>query len=203
MTCIAIIPARSGSTRIPNKNIRDFHGKPIIAYSIETAIETKLFDRIIVSTDHPEIAKVVDNYDVEVHKRSAEMSKNEIGTQEVTASVLKGLHIDCCHVCCIYATAPLMSACDLEYGYNVLSNEVEYAFAVGTNPLCDAGQFYWGSAEAFRAGLPLIETYTAMIPIDDKRVCDINTEEDWLRAEKMYTDLHFVKERLAELPNNM
>ena len=56
---IAIIPARGGSKRIPRKNIKDFFGKPLIAYSIEVALKSKLFEKVIVSTDDEEIAKII------------------------------------------------------------------------------------------------------------------------------------------------
>jgi N-acylneuraminate cytidylyltransferase len=64
--CIAIIPARGGSKRIPKKNIKDFFGKPLIAYSIEVAIASKLFDKIIVTTDDDEIAEIARSYGAEV-----------------------------------------------------------------------------------------------------------------------------------------
>lgn len=68
--CIAVIPARSGSKRIPRKNIKDFFGKPLIAYSIETALETKLFDKVIVTTDDEEIAEIAKQYGAEVLLKS-------------------------------------------------------------------------------------------------------------------------------------
>jgi N-acylneuraminate cytidylyltransferase len=63
---IAIIPARGGSKRIPRKNIKNFHGKPLIAYSIEAALNSNLFDRVIVSTDDNEIANIALKYGAEV-----------------------------------------------------------------------------------------------------------------------------------------
>ena len=192
MRSISIIPARGGSTRIPRKNIKEFHGKPIIAFSIGTAIESRLFDRIIVSTDDQEIAHIAQEYGAIIHKRSEEMSRNEIGTQEVIANVLRDLEINKGLVCCIYPTAPLMLINDLKRGLDEINynSEVNYAFSVGTNPLCDAGQFYWGWAFTFLSNTPLISEETSMIPIAPERICDINTPEDFLRAEKMYAKLH-------------
>ena len=66
MNNLAVIPARSGSQRIPKKNIKDFFGKPIIAYPIELAIESNLFDEVIVSTDSPEIESIVVKYGASV-----------------------------------------------------------------------------------------------------------------------------------------
>lgn len=191
MSVIAIIPARGGSTRIPRKNIRDFMGKPIIAYSIEAALESGLFDSIVVSTDDPGIAKVANEYGAASVLRSAEMSTNDVGTQEVMRHVLRKLFYDDSDIaCCIYATAPLMSVDDLCRGYQLLNsgNYCRYVFSVGTDPLQDAGQFYWGWVRAFTSGDPLHEN-AIMVPISDDRTCDINTEEDWLRAEQMYLAL--------------
>ena len=205
MNNICIIPARGGSTRIPNKNIKDFKGSPIISYSINTARESGLFDRIIVSTDSKEIADVAREYGAEIHYRSAEMSENEVGTQAVVKNVLEELEIENGLVCCIYATSPLMSTEDLSHAKDVLTyqndGQLDYAFSVGATPLCDAGQFYMGWAKAFIKEVPLIGDNTAMIPISDDRVCDINTPEDWARAEKMYAVLHEHQYKL--IPNDI
>ena len=190
---IAIIPARGGSTRIPKKNIRDFHGIPIIAHSIEIAEDSELFDKIIVSTDSKEIADVAKEYGAKIHNRSEELSRDEVGTQEVVQDVIEGEYVTPDLVCCIYATAPLMSIKHLERGFDILRYYSEthfYAMSVGINTQADAGQFYWGWASAFSVGHPLIGMRTAMVPIDAERVCDINTEEDWKRAEAMYESLH-------------
>ena len=189
MKTVAIIPARGGSTRIPRKNIRDFRGKPIIAYSIAAARDSGLFDQVIVSTEDREIAEIAQAYNADVILRPAELADNETGTQEVmrhAMGVVQGADIGCC----IYPTAPMMGQGDLYLGLCAINNGSIYAFTVGTEPaLHDAGQFYWGKAWAFRGGAPLISMRTAMIPIDANRDCDINTEADWLRAEIMYDKL--------------
>jgi len=117
MSNIAIIPARGGSTRIPLKNCLDFHGKPIIQYSILTAQRSGLFDVIVVSTDHPKIAEAAHQVGAVVMWRPANLCQNEVGTQKVTAYVLEmfeGRQPDL--ACCIYPTAPLMTASDLRAG---------------------------------------------------------------------------------------
>lgn len=190
MTCVAIIPARGGSTRIPGKNKRLFFSVPIIMFSIKAAKDTGLFDRIIVSTDDPMIADIAMTVGAWAVYRSSDLCDNAIGTQEVISS--------CCElvpstmVCGIYATCPLMLPDDINRGHRALveHQHFNYAMAVGTEPLRDAGQFYWGRTEAFLKRKPLLTWNTAMIPIAEKRVCDINTEEDWLRAEAMYAELH-------------
>lgn len=203
MNSICIIPARGGSVRIPGKNIREFHGKPIIAYSIETADRSGLFDGICVSTDSREIADVARQYGANVIMRSPELALDSVGTQEVMVDTLqvlsKPIHYAYrtlpVYACCIYATAPMLTTQDLHRGLKLLqsSNILNYAFSVGTEPLHDAGQFYWGRADTFLTGKPLIAETSAMVPISTDRVCDINTEADWLKAEEMYLKLRGVR----------
>ena len=190
MNCVAIIPARGGSQRIPRKNIRDFHGKPIIAYSIEAAQRSQLFDRIVVSTDDDEIAHVARRYRADVLLRPAELADSITGTQAVVAHVLANqLRIDAGLACCIYPTAPLMTADDLALGRRHVRNGARFAMSVSDTPLADAGQWYWGRVTSFTWELPLVAPRTAMVPIPASRVCDINTFEDWARAEQMYLNL--------------
>lgn len=192
MSAICIIPARGDSRRIPRKNIRMFHGKPIIAYSIEAAKESRLFDDIWVSTDDEEIARIAHEYGARSHYRSEESARDNVGTQLVMSVVLRDLYQSSLlgYACCIYPTAPLMRQQDLYDGYCELKdNAADFAFSVGTGPLSDAGQFYWGTVKAFVDNRPLISPESIMIPVPETNVCDINTEEDWLRAEQMYLAL--------------
>ena len=92
MSYVAIIPARGGSKRIPRKNIRPFVGKPIIAWSIQAALESALFERVIVSTDDPEIAATVERYGAEApFLRPPELSDDRAATTPVVAHALKWL----------------------------------------------------------------------------------------------------------------
>lgn len=194
MACICIIPARGGSTRIPNKNIREFHGKPIIAYSIKTAQEAGIFDAIFVSTDSDEIAEIAAQFGALVHHRDPEMAENEVGTQEVIRDALLGMMWGTTgpeleFVCCLYPTAPLLHHDTLIEAYDILRDGyAEYVVPVATW-LRDPGQFYFGEAESFIAGVDLISDRTIMIKTDPARECDINTEEDWIKAEKMYKEI--------------
>jgi len=114
MSKIAIIPARSGSKRIKNKNIKHFSGKPIIAYSIEIALQCGLFDEVMVSTDNKEIAAISIKYGAKVpFLRSEKNSDDYATTSDVIFEVLEsyeklGKYFD--YACCIYATAPLLSS---------------------------------------------------------------------------------------------
>ena len=117
MKNIAIIPARGGSKRIPRKNIKPFMGKPILAYSIETALQSGLFDEVMVSTDDEEIAEVARQYGAKVPFMRSEATANDYATtndvlEEVIRSYAeRGSNFD--YMCCIYATAPLVRPKDL------------------------------------------------------------------------------------------
>ena len=132
---IAIIPARGGSKRIPRKNIKMFCGKPIIAWSIEAARTSGLFDHVLVSTDDAEIADVAKRWGAEVpFMRPANLSDDYAGTTEVIAHATQwalgqGWPVDA--VCCIYATAPFVQADDMKRGLEALeSGDWAYAFTV-------------------------------------------------------------------------
>jgi N-acylneuraminate cytidylyltransferase len=181
---IAIVPARGGSVRVPRKNIRLFHGRPIIGYSIEAARKSHLFDSVIVSTDDDEIEQVASAAGANVVRRP--IDDGSTGTQEIAARVLDSM-LSATEACVIYATSPLLVPDDLVRGYAVLQRfGALFAMSVQVDPLADAGCFYWGKAEAFRVRAPLIDSHTVMVPMPAHRVCDINTEADWSRAESMY-----------------
>lgn len=133
-SAIAVIPARGGSKRIPRKNIRDFCGKPMIAWSIAAARSSDLFDRVIVSTDDSEIAEIAVQWGAEVpFARPSELADDFTGTTEVIAhaaewAIGQGMRMDA--VCCIYATAPLLQIEDLARGLSALkSGSWNYAFS--------------------------------------------------------------------------
>ncbi|MCF8185740.1 MAG: pseudaminic acid cytidylyltransferase [Sulfuritalea sp.] len=218
---IGVIPARGGSKRIPRKNIKTFNGKPMIAWSIEAAKSSGLFERIIVSTDDAEIAEVSKQWGAEVpFTRPAELSNDFAATTEVIAhaalwGIEQGLTLE--SVCCIYATAPFVKVEDIKRGCEALdSGDWDYAFTVadfaapifrsfkqteqgglemffpehfGTRSqdlpvaLHDAGQFYWGRPEAWIQGKRIFDNRSKPIVIPRWRVQDIDTPEDWDRAE--------------------
>lgn len=131
---IAVIPARGGSHRIPRKNIRLFHGKPIMAWSIEAARRSALFDHVIVTTDDDEIAAVATQWGAEApFRRPAALADDHAGTTEVVGHAVRwAIEQDwpLAAVCCIYATAPFLRAEDLEQGLRALeSGAWAYAFS--------------------------------------------------------------------------
>lgn len=223
---IAVIPARGGSKRIPKKNIKLFHGKPLISYSIEAALNSEVFKKIVVSTDSEEIAEVAVKYGAEVpFIRPAALSDDYTGTADViehTVGYFEALGHEFEYVCTIYATAPFLQAKYLRQGYELLvgSNAVN-AFSCASMPFPvqrsftvtkegrakmfypefyntrsqdleesyqDAGQFYWTNRERQKASPAGIMFGEQSIPVVIPRylVQDIDTPEDWLRAELMY-----------------
>ncbi len=119
---VCIIPARGGSKRIPKKNIKLFCGKPLIAYSVETALKSNLFDRVIVSTDDEEIVKVSKKYGAEVQMRPKELADDHTGTGDVVEYVVKSLSQKYEFVCTVYATAPFLRADYLKEGIEKLKS---------------------------------------------------------------------------------
>ena len=131
---IAIIPARGGSKRIPRKNIRVFHGKPMIAYSIEAAKAAECFDHIIVSTDDNEIAEVAKKYGAEVpFIRPLCLADDFSTTLDVIKHAIswcKENKMEIENVCCIYATAPFLLPEYIQQGLKSLSdNRAKYTFS--------------------------------------------------------------------------
>ena len=218
---LAVIPARGGSKRIPRKNIRQFHGKPMLAWSIELARACGVFDQIVVSTDDPDIAAIARQWGAAVpFVRPAVLSDDHAGTTAVIGHASQwardaGLEPEA--VCCIYSTAPFLQAADVLRGLALLeSGSWAYAFSVtdfaapifrafAAQPdggiamffpehfatrsqdlpvaLHDAGQFYWGRPQAWIDGLRIFDHHSAPVPIPRWRVQDIDTPDDWVRAE--------------------
>lgn len=221
---LLVIPARGGSKRIPRKNIKEFCGKPMIAWSIDAARLSGCFDRIVVSTDDAEIADVARTFGAEVpFKRPAELSDDHTGTIPVIAHAIDWMNRNEGTVevaCCLYATAPFVRSQDLRNGFEKLKQSgADYAFSVTSFPFPiqrairitadqrvemftpghfntrsqdleeafhDAGQFYWGRADAWLAGKPLFSHDAAPVLLPRHRVQDIDTAEDWERAEWLF-----------------
>ncbi|MBL9051078.1 MAG: pseudaminic acid cytidylyltransferase [Tabrizicola sp.] len=220
---VCIIPARGGSKRIPRKNIRHFHGRPMIGWSIAAARASGLFDRIVVSTDDPEIAEVAQAEGAEVpFLRPAELADDHAATVPVIAHAVTALSLPAdCPVCCLYATAPLIETGDLVAGFEMLAG-ARFVMAVTTFPYPiqralrrkedasvemmnieyassrsqdleeawhDAGQFYWARAQTWTSGLPVLGAGAKAVSLPRHRVQDIDTLDDWLRAELLFSIL--------------
>jgi pseudaminic acid cytidylyltransferase len=132
---LAIIPARGGSKRIPRKNIKLFNGLPIIQYVVKAALESKLFDIVMVSTDDEEIANIAKNAGAEVpFFRTAKLSDDYATTldviKEVTNQYATEKKVNYNKVCCIYATAPFVTASKLQEAYNIFEQGFDCVFPV-------------------------------------------------------------------------
>ena len=223
---LAVIPARGGSKRIPRKNIKMFHGQPMIAWSIQAAIESGCFDEVWVSTDDEEIAEVAQVYGAKVpFLRPVHLSDDFATTADVMSHAVgefgKINHALPDYICCLYATAPFVTKADLVQGLEKIKNNsnLNYVFSATTYPFPiqraiklnehdtvemfspqyfnvrsqdleeawhDAGQFYWGTAEAWLNKAMIFSTQSRVVELPRFRVQDIDTQEDWDRAEWLF-----------------
>jgi N-acylneuraminate cytidylyltransferase len=221
---VAIIPARGGSKRIPRKNLLPFDGVPMIVRSIRTALESGLFDQVVVSTDDAEIADVARTQGAQVpFLRPAELADDFTGTAAVIVHALQQLPaFD--YACCVYATAPLLQARYLRQGIELLEQHPDKSFAFSVcsfgfpvqraltldgqgalkalypefrhtrsqdlpEAFQDAGQFYWGRSEAWLRGEAVYSPASLPVVLPRHLVQDIDTPEDWKRAEYLYAAL--------------
>jgi len=219
---LCIIPARGGSKRIPKKNIKEFCGKPLIAYSIENAKKSELFEKIVVSTDSEEIADVAKKYGAEVLYRPKELADDFSTSMEVFEHAINEINKNnkFKYACMIYATAPLLDTKYLKIGLDKLKNSDScFSFSATTYdfPIWrgfeiedekakmlwpeflntrsqdlkevyhDAAQFYWKKLNCNKKF-----TFDGNIPILIPRylVQDIDTIEDFIKAELMYKALN-------------
>ncbi len=220
---IAIIPARGGSKRIPQKNIRDFMGKPMLQWAIEAANACGLFSHIVVSTDDSQIADVAFRSGAQVpFMRPAHLADDYAVTRDVINHAIRECEsaygkFDQC--CCIYSTSPFLTADDLSSAFQILQTDaVPFVFSATTYhypiqrafftdeagriqmfqpehaktrsqdlkpAFHDAGMFYWGRSRAFLDNEPMFSGESRPFLIPSHRVCDLDTLEDWERAEWM------------------
>lgn len=228
MSAVAIIPARGGSKRIPGKNLKLFHGEPMIARSIRLALGCGLFEQVVVSTDDAQIAEVAREHGAQVpFMRPAALADDFTGTAAVIAHAIEALAqqgqvFD--YACCIYATAPLLQGCFLREGFESLARHPERSFAFSVcefgfpiqraltltddgalsalypehrqtrsqdlpPAFQDAGQFYWGRSAAWLRGDVLYSEKSLPVLLPRHLVQDIDTPEDWCRAQYLYAAL--------------
>ena len=221
---VGIIPARGGSKRIPGKNIRLFAGEPVIAHSIRAALESDCFDEVVVSTDDESIAATARMHGACIpFMRPAKLADDYTVLADVIAHALRWYDFHerpVTHACCIFATAPFLSAAFLRAGRDaLLSSGKHFALAVTSFDFAvqralrinadgsldamypeyrlarsqdldagwhDAGQFCWGTAEAFLEKMTVFSPNTVAVKLPRHMVQDLDTPEDWHRAELMY-----------------
>ncbi|MBT1062900.1 pseudaminic acid cytidylyltransferase [Bowmanella sp. Y26] len=222
---IVVIPARGGSKRIPRKNIKDFCGKPMLAHSITSALESGVVDKVVVSTDDQEIADVAIRYGAEVpFLRPPQLADDYVGTSPVVRHCIEELlklNWPLNYVACVYATAPLLSQRLIAQAYQQrVSGNADYVFAAarfsfpiqrailqtesgGVTPFDpvsigkrsqdlppafhDAGQLYWGHFSTWLdLNKRIFSPSSQMLVLPDYLVQDIDTLDDWKRAELLY-----------------
>jgi pseudaminic acid cytidylyltransferase len=220
---IAIIPARGGSKRIPRKNIKEFCGKPMIAYAITAAKESGLFQHVVVSTDDKVIAQIARAWGAETpFVRPAELANDCTATVPVITHAIeacRALGWKFEHVCCIYPAVPFIQIDDLRGALDLLKkDEAAYCFPITKYPsdiqralklinngkiqpfypefeitrtqdlepaYYDAGQFYWGTVNTWLSNPKILSSGLGYV-IPNLRVVDIDTPDDWQRAEIIY-----------------
>lgn len=219
--CVAVLPARGGSKRIPFKNGRDFSGAPMISWPVNAARKSALFDRIVVSTDSPEIAAIVQSHGGEVpFLRDAGLADDHTGTTEVIRDAVGRLNLPAeAIVCCIYPTAVMLEPDDLRAGLAQLrESNTDWVLSVGHHRSAiqrayrmtagvltpfdrammeqrsqdlepayfDAGQFYFARAATWANPDARVWDSAAPVILPADRCVDIDTEEDWHLAEKIF-----------------
>lgn len=219
---LAVIPARGGSKRIPRKNIRPMSGKPLIQWTIETALNSSVFSDVMVSTDDAEIAEIARAAGASIPLlRPAELAEDFTTTGEVMAHAVEFMMNNGfvgSDVCCLYPSAIFITGDDLVRSWELLGHEDQYVMSVVEYPhpiqralrmgsddvltpvdpetallrtqdleprFHDAGQFYWGKARAWVNMQPVWNSVRGYrLPAGS--VVDIDTEADWLLAERIH-----------------
>ena len=195
MSKLAIIPARGGSKRIPGKNIRDFLGKPVIAYSINAAIRSNLFDEIMVSTDDDEIASISLKYGAKIPFMRSLKNSDDFATTmdvilEVTSEYRNRKNISFDSVCCIYPAAPLIRFNRLQEGFRLLSDNKYFC----VHPVCPFSYPIWRGLEITEEGKTVMvwPEYSRSRSQDLKKVYYDAGQWYWYRTDKLLNS-EFVK----------
>lgn len=221
--CVAIVPARGGSKRIPRKNIRPFLGEPLLARTIRLLHSSGVFSAIVVSTDDEDVAAVARDAGAEVpFRRSAELANDFATTPAVVRDAIRRLE-ECgrypTQVGVVYPTAILARVDDLQTGIAMLTDGVDFVVPVTSFPypiqralrrlpndgvelmqpehyesrsqdlepaFHDAGQFYFGTRDAWMSGRSVFTAASRALVLPRWRVQDIDTPEDWERAEQLF-----------------
>jgi len=221
---VAIIPARSGSKRIPQKNIRPFHGRPMMAWAIEAALKSNCFEHVVVSTDCEQIAETARQIGASTpFLRPKNLADDVTPLIPVVRQAIAELDIilgTMDDICCILPTAPMIRSSDLLGGQHKLEErQNSFVLSITSYPFppqralklsadgCvsmvqsehyltrsqdleeiyhDAGQFYWGSRKTWQIKDRLFDEKAYGYRLPRHRVQDIDTLEDWQKAEIMF-----------------
>lgn len=199
---LGLIPARSGSERLPGKNTIDLGGKPLIAWTIEIARESALFDRVVVSTDDHGVAAVAKSYNCEVIDRPKEIAQADTDSISVVRHACMGMTHG--EICLLQPTSPFRSVADLDNSLKLLAatdgdavvsvteapNDLAFDLGLGNrlrpkqNVLVCNGAIYWITAKHLRDGGDWYGGVTYGYPMPKERSLDIDTKADLERARK-------------------
>ena len=211
---IAIIPAKKISRRLPKKNFRNFFGKPIIFWSINFLKKTKIFDKIVVSTDSDEIKKIAKKNRVDfIIDRPTKLCKDNVTTIEVIKHAINHLqtrNIKSKYFCCMYPAAPNTNYKDIILGFKLIkkiksgfifpctkkNNQKNKKLSIEViknikkktinNHFKDSGQFYFASSRTWLSSKKIIKLNSRIIPICSKGSIDINSYNDFMKAKKIF-----------------
>ena len=212
--CTAIITARLGSKRLKKKNIKSFFGRPVIYYPIRACNKSKIFRKIIVSTESKKIAEISKKFKAEIpFLRSKKLSDDKTGTLRVVRNAIKKLKLKPrAVVCCLYPVTPLTTSKTLKKAYKIFKkSKCSFLFPViksvkrnrdsfqlnkkniirrtnkSRNFYNDAGQFYFGTVNNFltKNSLHYSGSSKGMI-LSPGSVVDVNTNNDWKKLKELY-----------------
>lgn len=229
---IAFVHARGGSKRIPRKNIKDFFGKPAIAYPIQAALDSGVFDHVVISTDDQEIADIAVKYGAECHYMRPDELANDTATTDAAYSndikTMQDLGYEFDYACCIYGTSIFLEPQYLKQAYETVKENnlhsavsmtdfdfpIQRAFMQKDNGTIylrepefrltrsqdlepayhDAALFYFMTVEKYMNNIRLFaDDDTQGVHIPHYKIVDIDTPDDWIRAEMMYEALQKTK----------
>ena len=189
---MCLIPARADSKRIPGKNLRDFCGVPALRRVIDMAHLTGLFEDVVVSSEDRSTLHLAEGWGATPLYCSTEYAHRDDSMLEDVLDHFLQEYADCQRVCMVLATAMLLDEWMILIGYRLsrLVNPLPVVSYIAHGR--DAGQFYWLDAKNYRKqrenGTEILDMIHAVVPIGN--IVDINTEEDWVRAEEMYRRIH-------------
>ena len=219
---VVVLPARKNSKRIKNKNIKPFLGIPIIIRTITKLKKSKIFDKIIVSTDSVRIKKIVEQYGAYVpYYRAKKLSDDHTGISEVVADVTRWMlrkKWKVKYVCCVLPTNPLLQKKYLKAGLKlIIKSNCKFVFSASmiksnflrsfyeTNTkgikmlyprnykkrsqdlkkiFIDCGIFYWAKPKSWISSYKIFSKQSKTIKIPSSLNYDIDTQDDWKKAEK-------------------
>jgi CMP-N,N'-diacetyllegionaminic acid synthase len=178
-TVLAIIPARAGSKRLPGKNLRPLCGKPLIAWTIEAARQSRLITDLVCSTDDERVMELCIEADVDVIVRPAELATDTATSESVIAHALMGYEAD--YVCLLQPTSPLRIAEDIDACVAAAMRARAALTESMSNPGAPNGAVYAAQVEHFRLRGGFSGAIGVVMP--SRRSVDIDTIEDFERAE--------------------